>query len=241
MNFNTKLSKEEVLSFYSDNKEYALPALSIVASFFLFFVFIVPQLISFPSKRQEANIENAKLERIKEAEKVLTGANVDILDSQIKIATKALPPGKAFEEILNGISSAVSLSNTQIESYQFDTQTILSTGSIASKFSTLLFEITIIGSTQEAIEFTKALYKTYPASEVTSILTSSGITSVKALFYYKSFSQVSPEERTQVRSISAKEKETLDEISKWNDTSAVIFFEPEVSATESAENDSSPF
>lgn len=241
MNLNTKLTKESIYSLYYNNKEYALPILSIIISFSLFFVFIVPQVFSFPSRKQEMDIETVKLNRIKETEKILLAADENLIDSQLKTASKALPPNKVFEQILNGISTAAALSGVQIASYQFNNQNDLPSEVEASKFSSLLFEVIIFGTTQEAVEFIEELYKTYPTSDATSIITSSGSTSVKTLFYYKSFPSISPENRTQIKSISAKEKAALDEISEWNDTSIGTIIEPEASASESAQSDLSPF
>ena len=241
MNLNAKFSKEIIYSLYEDNKNYAIPVLSIVISFLLFFIFIVPQVLTFPNRKQEVDIENAKLSKIKEAEKVILRANPDQIESQLRIATKALPSTKAFEEILGSLLTAAALSGAQIENYKFDSQSMLQTDPQTTKFSTLLFEVTIIGSTKAGVEFIKELYKTNPASNAISILTSSGLTNVKILFYYKSFSPVSIENRTQVRSISSSEKAALDEISKWNDSSIGDIFEIETEASESATIDSSPF
>lgn len=241
MNLNTRLGKDSILGLYEDNKEYSLPILSIVISFFLFFVFIVPQVLSFPSRKQEVDTETAKLNKIKETEKILQSADENLINSQLKIASKALPPGKSFEEILNGISTAAALSAAQIENYKFDNQIILPSEGEASKFSSLLFDVSIIGTTKDATSFIKELYKTYPASDVTSIVTSSGATNVKILFYYKSFPSIAPENRTQLKNISAKEKAALSEISKWNDTTVGNIIEPLVSASKSAQADSSPF
>ena len=241
MSLNGKLSKEAILSLYEDNRKYSLPIISIIASFFLFFIFIVPQILSFPSKKQDVDVENAKLSKIKETEKILKNADKDLIDSQLQTASKALPPGKSFEEILNGISTAVALSAAQIESYRFNNnQVSQQSRAEKSKFSSLLFEVTIIGTTESAVEFIKQLYKTYPASEVISIVTTSGLTNIKTLFYYKPFSSISSSDRTNLRNMSAREKAALDEISGWNDTSIGVIIEPLESATESAE-DSSPF
>lgn len=240
LKINNILSYGAIKSLYEDNKQYSLPVVSIIVSFLLFFIFIVPQVLSFPSRKQEVDIETEKLDKIKETEKILQNADIGLIDPQLKTASKALPPGKSFEEILNGISTAAALSAVQIESYKFDKQ-ITETTSEKNKFSSLLFEVSIIGTTKDAISFIKDLYKTYPASDVTSIISSQGTTSIKILFYYKSFSSISPTDRTELKSMSAMEKAALDEISKWNDTSIEGTTTPFVTATESAEADSSPF
>lgn len=241
MSLGSKLTKESIYGLYQDNKDYVLPVLAIITSLFLFFIFIVPQLLSFPSRKQEVDKENEKLRKIKETKEILLNSDENLIDSQLRIASKALPPGKSFEEILNGISTAAALSGTQIENYKFESQNILSPETNDSKFPSLLFEVSIIGTTKDATSFIRELYKTYPASDAISMLTSFGATNIKILFYYKSFPLVNPEDRIQIKNISAKESGALKDISSWNDTSSGSFIGPIGQASESAQSDSSPF
>lgn len=243
MSLGSKLTKESIYGLYQDNKDYVLPVLAIIASLFLFFIFIVPQLLSFPSRKQEVDKENEKLRKIKETKEILLNSDENLIDSQLRIASKALPPGKSFEEILNGISAAAALSGAQIENYKFESQknVLPSAETEKSKYSSLLFEVSIIGTTKDAISFIRELYKTYPASDAISMLTSTGATNIKILFYYKSFPLVNPEDRVLLKNISAKESGALAEISSWNDTSVGSFIGPVGQASESAQSDSSPF
>ncbi len=239
MKINTQLNKEAIANLYFENKEYSLPLFAIVISVLLFFVFIVPQATSFPSRKNEIDIETAKLNKIKESEKVLSAINEDLIDSQLKISSKALPPNKAFEEVLNSISTAATLSNTQIENYQFqEDEDVLAD---ADKFPLLTFEVDVIGGVGQAIEFINQLHKTYPISEVTNIISTGGVSTITVLFYYKPFPSISSEDRGQIRNMSAKEKSTIDEISKWNDVSIQTTGEPVIDASVSAEVRSSPF
>ncbi len=238
MKLTNKLTKELLLGVYYENREYLLPFFAIFVSLLLFFVFMVPQLLSFPGRKSEVDVENNKLNRIKEAEKILSSADKDLIDSQLKTASSALPPDKAFDEILSGISQAASLSQSQVESYQFENRPILQND--LEKFSSLHFDISIIGDIGQAIEFVNQIYKIYPVSDVKEITSSSGLSTVSIQFYYKAFPSIGSEDRSEVKSMSAKEKAALEEISTWNNT-GLETFEPFVEASPSAENDSSPF
>ena len=239
MKINTQLNKEAIANLYFENKEYALPLFAIIVSVLLFFVFIVPQAISFPSRKNEIDIETAKLNKIKESEKVLSTIDEDLIDSQLKIASKALPSNKAFEEVLNSISTVVMLSNTQIKSYQFqEDENVLAD---ANKFPSLTFEVDIIGGVGQAIEFINQLYKTHPISEVTSIISTGNVSTITILFYYKQFPSIIFEDIAQIRNMSAKEKSTIDEISKWDDVSIETTTESVIDASASGEVRSSPF
>lgn len=239
MKINTQLNKEAIANLYFENKEYALPLFAIIVSVLLFFVFIVPQATSFPSRKNEIDIETAKLNKIKESEKVLSSIDENLIDSQLKIVSKALPSNKAFQEVLNSISTAATLSNTQIENYQFqeDENALVD----ANKFPSLTFEVDVTGDVRQAIELINQLHKTYPISEVTNIINSGGVSTITILFYYKPFPSISFEDRGQIRNMSAKEKSTIDEISKWNDVDIQTTSEFIIDASASAELRSSPF
>jgi len=90
MNLNAKFSKEIIYSLYEDNKNYAIPVLSIVISFLLFFIFIVPQVLTFPNRKQEVDIENAKLSKIKEAEKSRDFKEVEVLQHELQKTAEKL-------------------------------------------------------------------------------------------------------------------------------------------------------
>ncbi len=239
MKLTNQLNKEGIINLYFENKDYLLPVFAIIVSFFLFFIFIVPQILSFPSRKQDVDAETAKLNKIKESEKILSAANKNLIDSQLKTASKTLPANKAFEDVLNGISTAATLSNSQIESYQFRDQGNALNGN--QKFLSLNFNVTIIGNVEQAIEFINQIHKTYPISEAINISSSEGSSTISMLFYYRPFPSIGAEDRTQIRNMSAREKAALVEISKWNDTSIGNIFNSAVNASSSAENKSSPF
>lgn len=239
MKLTTQFNKQELNNIYFEHREYLLPVFAIVVSFFLFFVFIVPQILSFPQRKSEIDVESTKLNKIKETEKILSSANKDLVDSQFKIVSKTLPPSKPFEEVLSNITTAATLSNSQIESYQFEEQQILQTES--GKFSSLNFQVIIIGGIEQAIGFVNQIYKTYPIAEVNKITSNSGASTISTLFYYKAFPSIGSEDRTQIRNVSAKEKAALNEISEWNDTSVGDVFEFQSDASPSGDTTSSPF
>ena len=238
MKLTTEFNKKELNSIYFEKREYLLPVFAIFVSFFLFFIFIVPQILSFPQRKGEIDVENAKLSKIKETEKILSSANKSLIESQFKIASKALPPAKPFEEVLSGITTAATLSNSQIDSYQFEEQEILQAE--PSKFSSLIFQVTIIGGIEQAIEFVSQINKTYPIAEVNKITSSFGTSTISIVFYYKAFPSIDSEDRTQIRSLSAEEKSALDQISKWNETTTEDVFELQPDASASGDT-SSPF
>lgn len=233
------LNKESLALAYYENKDYIVPFAAIGISFLLFLVFILPQALSFPSKKQAVDVENEKLNRIKETEKIVLSTDAELLDSQLEIVGSALPPNKSFEAILNGISTAGALSGVQVENYQF--QNVDLPGLDSSRYPKLEFKITIIGDARETVNFIKELYKTFPISEVTKISSDTTTSEVNINFYYKPFPSAQGEDRSQLKSTTLEQKKTMDEITKWNNSDLGSSIDIQLEASDSGEIRTSPF
>ncbi len=225
--------------YYYENKEYLVPVLAISVSLLLFFVFLLPQILSFPSRKQAIDSENEILKKIQETEKIVLSEDSDELDSKIKIVSNALPPGKNFEQILNGISTAAALSGTQIENYQF--QNIELEAAVESKYPKLEFKVSIIGDAREAVGFIRELYKTYPVSDVANISSQESITTITVNFFYKPFPSAGGEDRTALKELTVQQKQILGDITKWNNGDAGSLIDVDFEASSSAEVRTSPF
>ncbi len=236
---NQKYNQEKLMLYYYENKEYLIPVLAIAISLFLFFFFLVPQILSFPSRKQAIDVENEVLKKVQETEKIVVSQNAEDLDSKIKIVSNALPPGKNFEQILNGISTAAALSGTQIENYQF--QNLENEAPDNSKYPKLEFSVSIIGDAREAIGFIKELYRTYPVSDVTDIRSQDGITTIAVKFFYKPFPAVGGEDRTTLKNLTVSQAKTLSEVSEWNNSEIGSVIDIDLEASSSAEVRTSPF
>lgn len=238
MKFNKEVDKELIINLYYENKELVLPAFSIVVSLFLFAIFIAPQVLSFPARRTEVVAETLKLNKIKDSEKILSTANVDLINSQVQIVANTFPDKKEFENVLNAISAAASLSNTQIDSYQF--QGLEGVQTTPGSFPSLSFQVNILGDMDQAISFVDQIYKTFPISDVTSIANADNLSTISIHFFYSPFRATEISDRTQIKSMSANEKSTMDEITKWNDSFSGELFNTLPPSTASAETNS-PF
>lgn len=225
--------------YYYENKEYLVPVLAISISLLLFFVFLLPQILTFPSRKQAIDSENEILKKIQETEKIVLSEDSEELDSKIKIASNALPPGKNFEQILNGISTAAALSGTQIENYQFQNDELV--GAVKSKYPKLEFKVSIIGDSREAIDFIKELYKTYPVSDVINISSQESITMITVNFFYKPFPSAGGEARTTLKELTGQQKQILDDITKWNNGDVGSLIDINFEASSSAQARTSPF
>lgn len=236
MKLNFNLSRDELRMQFYDQKDYLIPFFAIAMSFLLFFIFIMPQLLSFPSRKTEVDAENVKLDQIKDAEKVLSTANDSLIDTQLEVVSRTLPVTKSFEEILNGIIAAANLSNTQLVSYQYEDQN--SVIAEPGKYSSIDFEVSISGDVNQTIQFINQLYKTYPISDVIEINSVSGASTLFIKFYYKTIAPSGQEGEVLVRSMSDAEKKVLADITKWDSAEGG---EEIIVASTSGETRTSPF
>ena len=236
----SELSKESLVSYYYENKDYLIPFVILLSSALLFLLFIVPQLLAFPSKKSERDVEITKLKKIEEARDILENANTLKLDRDVKIASQALPSDKNFELVLSAITVAANLSNTQVNKYLFVEDTIDSSAS-EPELPKMNFEISILGDVRQSVKYMDELYKTYPISDITEIDHKEGATKLKVSFYYNPLTEIKSEDGVLVRNFSQKENEALRQISGWNDVMNDSIFQFPDTATESAEGSTSPF
>lgn len=213
INLSTEINKETFKSVYYEHKEYLVPAISITVSAILLLVFLIPQVTSLSAKYKEKNTEMTKLTELKQTTNLASTADLNKLDSDLSIASRALPASKDFETILNGLSTAATNSNVAIIGYQFQ-DVGFSVGSV-QKFPALLFQIDVRAKPSEVIDFINKLYSSFPLSEVSSITDSKENASISVVFYYKPFAPVGSEEKTTIRKMNNLESQALDTISNW--------------------------
>lgn len=236
INMNAQLNKGTFKNFYYDHKEYLVPIVSITISAFLLLFFILPQISSFSEKNKEKNTEVAKLDELKKTTSIASTADLKKLDSDLALASGALPAGKDFEKILGALSSAASNTNVAIVDYQFQDSGSL-VGSV-QKFPALSFKINLLATPAQAIDFTNKLYESLPLSETSTFSYSKDVSSLTILFYYKPFAPVGSEEKVTIERMNDAQSQTLDTISGW--ASKSIGVNDILPSSESAKT-SSPF
>jgi hypothetical protein len=211
----SNFSVENIKAQLEENKELTVPVIVLLVSLFLFVIFILPNILSFPSKKGERDVEIAKLNQIREAKKVLQNSDNDQLSSQVDLTSNTLPSDKNFEIILGAISEAATKSNTQIAGYQFSDSgesKILSPNSIP----TVDFIVSIVGGLDQASAFVDQLYATSPISEVTGISYSDQLSKINVSFFYKPFTSLNSADVALARERNSKENQALIKISQWD-------------------------
>ncbi len=207
--------KEDLANRIEDNKDFLLPIVVLITGIFMVLVFILPQLISLPTKLTERNSEIARLNEIKIAKEILSRTSDDEVNIQVETVSNALPIDRNFEGIFNAISTAANSSNTQISGYKFSEAVQAGPRSEEAAVSRrLTFTITINGAPDQAGLFLEELYKVGPISDVKKIDFEGGETKVEVDFFYKPFTKLDQNSYLP-KELSADQQQTLNVINAF--------------------------
>ena len=229
---------------YGRYKVYILPVLVIAVCLVLFLTVILPQLQYFLTLKDKRNEEAKKFYVLQNNLSVLSSLNDVSLASNLSVLSLALPPGKDFGSILNGISQAANNSGVALGDFDFRVGDISSSQSAritgAKGFPSLTLTLNLNSGVAGTLRFIKELSKVLPLSSVTSIDYNSNSSKITTVFYYKPFPPLEFNDTTPIETISQKDQTVIDKISSLNNNT---FPQPvfQVSSTSSALPSSSPF
>lgn len=233
MSFKLELGADEFKEQFESNKELYISLGVLLGAALLFIMSILPNILDFPRKLSERNVEVEKLNKIKEAQKIIDATDVNLIDEEVEVVTKALPSDRNFELILGAISEAAARSGARVVSYEYNDRS--RPGRRTAQDNTeLVFDIGILGDVNDSSKFSNELLKTYPVSDIREISYSENLSKVSVAFYYKPFTKVQSQEVALARNKTAKEREALEEIETWNSYSFEQIFIDQI-ATVAAE------
>lgn len=219
---NKDLNSELFKSVYSKIKPYTMSVIMVMVSVILIFVAIIPQLGDLFSTISQRNEALAKLQIVKNNFSILKNADSSILDSQLNIVLKALPQNKDFESVLNIISKSAASSGVTLGSYEFKVGDLSKTDKTETgQFPNLSVSIIINDGAIGASRFMTQLASSLPLSEVKNIDVNGNFSNLTLLFYYKSLPSLKFPADVAIPILNIKQKQTLDQLSKWDRSSGV--------------------
>lgn len=221
MNPKTNIDVELFKLLYEKYKEYILPIAIIFASILLIVNVTIPQINELFGLAQQRKAENEKLSTLNNNLKIFTELNDGILDSQLTIATDALPANKDFASILNAVSISADKAGVFLGDYEFEVGD-LSSGLATANFPSLELTLIVSGESRSILRFVDELYRSNPVSEVINLEMNNNRATVTTIFYYKPFSEKTLNYNLPIQSISQKNLETIDTISSWNNPKNLI-------------------
>lgn len=213
---NKKISLEGITLkyLYEKNKFFLLPLLVLVASFVLFLQVTLPLFSEFRNTQDLRIIDEQKLSTLKNNYNVLSNANDETLDSQLIIATDALPSGKVFASILNAVSISANKSGAILGDYEFQVGDL--TRDIPSvKYPSLELVLTVSGGVRTVLNFMDELYRSVPLAEVVNVEINNNRSVITVIFYYKPLPGTPPV-TSPILPLSPKNLTTINTILTWN-------------------------
>lgn len=223
---------------YERNKPYLIPIFVIIACFLIFLTIIVPQIQDLFKFSQEAKNRADKLLTMKNNLTILSGISETTLDSELQLASTALPSGKDFDGILTAISLASQRSGVSFGNFEFQVGDLSKVEDKGGQIPFLKLNLSINGSMKAMSAFLDEISKTLPLSELENVDLSNGLSSITTVFYYKPFPRLNYDDSLPIILFSKKETDLLKRLSTFNASQQMLIENVPVLSTPSA---SSPF
>lgn len=212
---------------YEKYKFYLLPIIITLTSIFLFLRITLPFLGEYQSLQGLKVEEEKKLQTLRSNYEILSNIDDGNLDSQLAVATDALPSGKDFASVLNAVSTSAGKSGVILGDYEFQVGNI-SEDTPSVKFPSLELVLTVNGGVSQSLAFVEELYKSVPLAEVLNMEINNNRSLITVIFYYKSLPGT-PSVTAPIANLSEKNLSTINTIFTWNNARLESEFVPLVS------------
>ncbi|GEM_PF-1231051 len=208
-------SQDAAQLFYLQYKDIILSSLVIVVCFVLMLWVIFPQIQEWFSLKDEESQYQQRIGILKQNITFLTGLNNQSLDSEVQLATTALPSDKDYLGVLQSISDTAIISRVAIGDYGFQVGELSAKPVLLSERPSLKILLTVGGDLPSTKIFIKELSQRFPLAEVTSIETTGQASTLTILFYFKNYSSDKVDDTVAIRPVSAGNKQLLAQLQTW--------------------------
>ena len=224
MDINVNASKKFNIDFniliilYRHYKDYFLPILVIIGSFFVFLLIVIPQIQQYFNSKQQLDLDTQQLSILRNNYNFLSGLDESQENSQLNTLSTALPSGKDFAGVINAISASSANTGVLVGDFNFLVGNLSDVSQVqgVSAYPSLQITVNLTGDALSLATFMSQLYKTVPLSEITSIKIDQSSSILTILFYYKPFSNVIIDNQAPIAPLSLKDQNLLNNISDWD-------------------------
>ena len=213
------LEFNNLLILYRHYKDYFLPIGVILACVLVVFWVVIPQFQQYLGSQQELQTQMQKLEVLKTNYNFLSNLDNSQSNAELTALTFALPSGKDFAGMMNAVSYASAKTGVLVGDFQFSLGSLSGVSTQeTSAYPSIKIDINLVGNTQAIVKFVQELYKTAPASEVTSVKVNGGAASVSILFYYKPFLSQTVDDSAPITILSSQDQALIKNVTAWNNS-----------------------
>lgn len=234
-----EINRSIMLLLYNKYRDYIVPIATIVVSFLLFMLFTIPQISSLSTRQQEVKFERDKLTSLRNNLNILSSLNDSVLNSQLTVASEALPSTKNFSGVLNTISISANKTGIFLGDFDFQVGDLSSTNVPAKGFPNLQLSLTVNGNVSSVARFINELYRSLPIVEVTKIDLGGNHAQLNTLFYYKPYAERNIDAGIKLSSLTKNDLDTIREISSWNNPGTFQELQPLLNPSSSSSTSAS--
>lgn len=241
-NINQNIDLNTLKFLYERYRDFLLPFIVVLVSIFLFLKVVLPSFFDLFQASEKQQAELLVLRNLENKLNFLEATDPSTIDSQLKIASKALPIDKDFEGFLNAISDASGKSGVSIASFKFSVGNLSGEAEQTageSQFPSIEIELAINGSSYDVSRFIERLNKTLPISQIKEISSAEELSSIKISFFYKPITRSAPDDSVPLSSVSEHGLELINELASNFSIPQSSLFDP--ASTLSAAVNPNPF
>lgn len=209
---------------FKDSPYYSLVLISsiILVCVILLFKVIIPQIEDWFSIRHEVIATQDRLKVLRSNVNYMNNIDRGMLDSQLHVATTALPTEKDFGNVLMAISDASIKSGIELEDYAFQVGDI---GTASAKLvpddkmlPTIKVTMEVDGSIDALNIFIKEIQKKLPLSEVTNVEADGLSTTLSIQFFQKPIKTIVFNDTDAIQPLQDSKRLLLQQLSGWQTT-----------------------
>lgn len=200
---------------YYKYKEFIIPMFIILVCVTLFLKVTIPQIEDISHIKDEEKTIKDSINILKKDLIFLGTLNSENLDSELDIASTALPPGKDFIGIISSISKSAINSGVKLDDFRFSVGELSTASAKVNTQPSLQINLAIKGNINGVKDFVEELAKSFPLSEITSLKIGDSSTTLVTVFYYKPFPPIELNDRAPQRALNKKELDMINKILSW--------------------------
>lgn len=215
MNKKIYVDLEVLKILYLKYRDYFLPAIAIILSWYLFIQIVVPKIQNFLTTKDIVLTDEQTLTVLTQNYNTIAQLDKNEEDKFLTIANKALPPQKDFAGILNAVSAAAVNSSVVVNDYSFPIGDINAINSVGKPNQSIQVTLVIKGDTNHTKAFISSLSKTLPLSEIVSLNVVEETTStITANFFYVPLSRVNFVDTNSLPTLNQAQKKLLNDLAR---------------------------
>ncbi|PIT89381.1 MAG: hypothetical protein COU27_00600 [Candidatus Levybacteria bacterium CG10_big_fil_rev_8_21_14_0_10_36_7] len=212
---------QKITIYIKKNKEYIIPLILLLSSFFIVIFIIFPQFSSISDLTRQLDAKKTSLEELGVGLTFLNSLNEDALDSDFSTAIEALPGSKEISQIFSALSASSLESGADLIGFS------LKVGDVYSSESKV--QPTVVGgvpglnvlvkvsadNASQIVNFGKEVQQKLPLAEVKALDIALNQGSYEINFYYKAYNLAAISKQDKIAPLSKEERDLLDKLREW--------------------------